>query len=191
MFTLEPRTGGGVTCEAVLRTWHTTKGNVVDDLFLKLDGIPGESRDDKHKDEIDLVAFSWGVDQRGEGGRPGGGRPGGAGRPGRPDFRAFSFQMRASKASPVLFLACASGKHIKEAMLSVRKAGGRPLEYVKIKFTDVVVTSFEQTSGDEAPAEMVAFDFGGIDFAYTSQDASGGPGPVTQTGWDLSQNVKL
>ena len=163
----------------------------MDDLFLKLDGIPGESRDDKHKDEIDLVAFSWGVEHPDDGGRPGGGRPGGAGRAGRPDFKPFSFQMRVNKASPALFLACASGKHIKEALLSVRKAGGRPLEYLKIKFTDVLVTSFEQSSGDDTPAETVAFDFGSIDLAYTSQDVSGAGGAVTQASWDLSQNVKF
>jgi type VI secretion system secreted protein Hcp len=157
----------------------------VDELFLKIDGIPGESSDDKHKDEIQLVAFSWGVDRAREPGRLG------AGKSGRPEFRPFSFQMRVNKASPELFLACASGKHLKEALLTVRKAGGKPLEYLKIKFTDVLVTSFEQASGDEAPAETVAFDFGKIDLEHTSQDPRGGAGAVTTAGWDLAKNAKL
>src|SRR5918912_3232360 len=109
------------------------------DYFLKIDGIPGESRDAKHKDEIELVSFSWGVAQAGRASPAAGG--GGAG---RPQFKDFEFLMRVNKASPQLFLATVSGKHLKEASLSVRRSGKAQLEYLKIKFTDVIVTSYEQ-----------------------------------------------
>jgi type VI secretion system secreted protein Hcp len=155
------------------------------DYFLKLDGISGESRDSKHKDEIELVSFSWGVSQSGQAGR----RSGGAG---RAQFKSFEFLMKINKASPQLFLACASGKHIKEASLSVRRAGKAALEYLKIKFTDVLVSSYHAAgSEDQAPHEMVAFDFGRIELAYTSQGARGAASGAIQAGWDLNANKKI
>jgi len=159
----------------------------VTEFFLKVDGIPGESADAKHKDEIELVRFSWGVEHPGHVGGPGGV----GGGTGRPAFRDFSFQMRVNQASPMLFLACASGKHIKEANLSVRSAGRNSMDYLRIRFRDVLITSFEQANGDEAPAEIVAFNFGNIEFTYTAQDARGGAGAITKAGWDLSQNAKI
>ena len=153
--------------------------------FLKVDGIPGESTDAKHKDEIELVSFGWGVTDPVA---PAGGGGGGAG---RPKFQDFHFTMRVNKASPQLFLATASGKHIKEANLAVRRAGKAQLEYLKIKFTDVLVTSFEEAAGAEEPQEAVAFNFGKIAIEYTPQSASGAPGAVIKAGWDLARNVKI
>ena len=155
------------------------------DYFLKLDGIPGESRDAKHKDEIELVSFSWGVTQSG------GGRGGGGGGSGKAQFKSFEFLMRVNKASPQLFLATATGKHLKEALLSVRRAGKAQLEYLKIKFTDVLVTSFQEAAGEQTVDELVAFDFGKIEIEYTPQQARGGPAPGIKVGWDLSKNAKI
>jgi type VI secretion system secreted protein Hcp len=154
------------------------------DYFLKLDGIQGESSDAKHKDEIELVSFQWGVTHSG-------GRPGSGGGAGKAQFKLFEFLMRVNKASPQLFLACASGKHIKEASLSVRKAGKEQLEYLKIKFTDVLVSSFDESAGAEQPEEAVAFSFAKIQLEYLSQQATGKPGGSIDAGWDLSKNVKL
>lgn len=75
------------------------------DYFLKIDGIEGESRDAKHKSEIELGSFSWGETAATA---PGGGGGGGAGKVSMQDFVAT---MRTSKASPALLLACASGQH--------------------------------------------------------------------------------
>jgi type VI secretion system secreted protein Hcp len=153
--------------------------------FLKLDGIPGESTDAKHKDEIELVAFSWGVTEVGSSDHGGGGGAGKA------HFQDFNFAMRLNKASPQLFLATASGKHIKEASLTVRRAGKAQLEYLKIKFTDVLVTSFQESGGGEEPQESVSFNFARIDVQYTPQDGTGKPGAVVQAGWDLTKNTKI
>ena len=158
----------------------------MEDYFLKIDGIPGESRDVKHKDEIDLVSFSWGVAQ--SGGGPGVGVGAGAG---RPRFSGFQFVMKLNKASPQLFLACASGKHIKEANLSVRGAGGKAqLEYLKIKFTDVLVSSFEESGGGDRPEESVSFNFGKIEVDYSPQQETGAAGGAISASWDLSANIK-
>jgi type VI secretion system secreted protein Hcp len=155
-------------------------------LFLKIDGIPGESLDSKHKDEIELVSFGWGVTQAVADGRGGGG---GAG---RAQFQDFHFTMRVSKASPQLFLACASGKHIKEANLSVRRAQKQQVEYLKIKLTDLLVTSFQEADSDgEVPQESIAFAFSRIQLEYHPQSARGSGGAAITAGWDLSKNAKL
>ena len=87
------------------------------DAFLKIDGIPGESADKVHKDEIDLVAFSWGETNTGQATTGGGGA-------GRSVAQDFHFVHHVDKATPLLFFACASGQHIKTAILTCRKAGG-------------------------------------------------------------------
>jgi type VI secretion system secreted protein Hcp len=154
------------------------------DYFLKLDGIPGESADAKHKDEIELVSFSWGATQSAAASPAGGGA-------GRAQFKQFEFLMHVNKASPQLFLATVSGKHIKEANLSVRKVDKTQLEYLKIKFTDVLVSSFQEAASAEAPEETIAFSFAKIEMQYLTQQASGAPAPPISVGWDISQNIKI
>jgi len=150
------------------------------DYFLKIDGIQGESRDAKHKGEIELVSFAWGVDVASGGGGGGGG--GG----GRARFEPFHVTMLTNKASPQLFLATVSGKHLKEATLSVRRAGKQALEYLKIKFTEVFVTSFHEEAGPEPPTELIAFDFGRIQIEYTAKR-----GGTERAGWDVKKNLKI
>jgi type VI secretion system secreted protein Hcp len=158
----------------------------VEDYFLKIDGIAGESQDAKHKDEIELVSFSWGLTQAG------GGAAGGGAGAGRARFHDFEFVMRVNKASPQLMLASASGKHIKEAQLSVRRAGKGQLEYLKIKFTDVLIGSFEEAAaGGEPPQETIAFNYGKLELDYSPQQPTGQRGAVIKAGWDLQGNVKL
>src|SRR5688500_16452106 len=103
--------------------------------FLKLGDVKGEAQDSKHKDEIEVYSFHWGVTNAGMGGQ---GMGGGAG---KAQIEDFSFIHRVDKASPVLFQRCATGEHIKDALFTVRKSGGDKLEYLKIKFTDVLVSS--------------------------------------------------
>lgn len=159
---------------------------MANDIFLKIEGIPGESADKAHKDEIEVLSYSWGVDQAGQSGHVGGGM--GAG---KATFRDFSFGMRVSQASTPLFLACAAGKHIPKATLTVRKAGAKPVDYLIIEFKDIVITSLEQVSGDEMPMERVAFAYANLEITYAPQDARGRTGPSSKAGWDLQQNVKI
>src|SRR5262245_66045949 len=104
------------------------------DYFLKLEGVEGESTDDKHKGEIDREQFSFGERQQGTGGHGGGG---GAGKVQMNDFR---FVSRTCKASPKLFLACATGEHLKKAVLTCRKAGKDQQEYLIVTMEDVLVS---------------------------------------------------
>jgi len=160
------------------------EGGAVEDYFLKIDGIPGESQDNKHKDWIQLASFSWGLTE------PGAGRGAGSGA-GRAKFSDFEFVMLVNKASPELFLSCVSGKHIKEAMLSVRQPAPQQLEYLKIVFSNVLVTSFDEAAGADPPHDTIGFNFDHIEMTYTPQDADGAAGAPVAGGWDLSKNVKI
>jgi type VI secretion system secreted protein Hcp len=99
--------------------------------------------------------------------------------------------MRVNKASPQLFLATVSGKHLKDATLSVRRAAKAQLEYLKIKFTDVLVTSFEEAGGGDVPEEMVGLAFGRIELEYKPQQATGALGGSVKAGWNLAKNAKI
>jgi type VI secretion system secreted protein Hcp len=157
------------------------------DYFLKLDGITGESVDSKHKGEIELLSFSFGET------RTGGLGAGGGGGSGKVEMSDFSFTARTSKASPLLFLSCAQGKHIKSAVLTVRKAGQAQQEYIKLKFTDVLISSYA-FGGDEdegVPLDAFELNFVKLAFDYFAQKADGSLDAGTHGGWDLAKNVKV
>jgi type VI secretion system secreted protein Hcp len=157
------------------------------DYFLKIEGIEGESTDAKHKGEIELASFSWGETNQ----APAAGR-GGAGA-GKVAMQDFHFVMRVNKASPKLMLACASGQHIKEAVLTARKAGKAALEFLVYKFNDLVVSSY-QTAGsveEPYPHDQVSFKFGRIQVEYRQQDRAGRAAGSVQAGWDLRAGRKV
>ncbi len=103
------------------------------DYFLKIKGIEGEAQDKTHKNEVELESWSWG---EGNAGSHAFGAGGGAGKVAMQDFH---FVMKVNKASPKLFLACATGEHIQEAVLTCRKAGKEQQEHLKYKFSDVLI----------------------------------------------------
>lgn len=156
------------------------------DYFLKLDGIPGDSTDAKHKGEIDVVAFSWGV------ARPGSPAPGRGGGAGKAIFEDLLVVARTSKASPKLWQACATGQHLKSAVLVCRKAGKAPVEFLKITLDDVTITSYEiEGSDEELPLDQVALAFAKIQTEFVSVDAKGTAQSPIKTGWDLKKNAKV
>ena len=155
-----------------------------DDYFLKITDIPGESADSKHKDEIDLESWSWGEANSGSHATGGGG---GAGKVAMQDFH---FTMRVNKASPKLFLACAQGTHIKEALLTCRKAGKEQQEYLKIKFSDLLIASYQTggSTGDVVPVDQIAFNFSKIEITYAPQKPDGSLGSPVVHNYDLKLN---
>lgn len=159
------------------------------DAFLKLDGIKGESADAKHKGEIDIMSFSWGVAQTGTS------ATGGGGGAGKVQFQDIHFVKKTDAASPLLMLNCANGAHIKEANFVVRKAGGAQLEYLKIKLTDILISSFKDhgtQKGDEIPKESITLNFAKVEYSYQPQGADGKAqgGPIL-AGWDVKANLKV
>jgi len=154
------------------------------DYFLKIDGIPGESQDDKHANEVDLQSWSWGETNSGSHGAGGGG---GAGKVNMSDF---NFTMAVNKASPKLFLACATGQHIASALLTCRKAGKTQQEYLKIKFTDLLVASYQTggSSGSDVPSESIAFNFAKIEMTYAPQKKDGSLDSPVVHNYDVQKN---
>lgn len=156
------------------------------DMFLKLDGIKGESVDEKHKGEIDILSFTFGVSQQGTS------SVGGGAGAGKAHFSDINIVKRADKSSPILMLKCATGEHLASASLTVRKAGGTQQEYYKIKLTDLIVSSFQNSGNDgtDVPMESVALNFAKIEFEYYEQTPQGGLGGQVRAGYDLKKNVK-
>ena len=157
------------------------------DYFLKVDGIDGESTDDKHKNEIDVESWSWGETNAGTH------RGGGGGGAGKVVMQDFHFTMKVNKSTPKLMLACATGQHIKEAKLVCRKAGGDQQEYMSVKFSDLLVSSYQTggSSGDVIPTDQVALNFSKIEFEYKPQKADGSLDAPIKTGYDLKLNKKV
>ena len=141
------------------------------DIFAKIGDIKGESADAKHKDEIEVLSFSWGVTNGATIGA-GGGAGGGAGA-GKATFQDLSIVHAIDKASPLLLKACATGEHLKEATITHRKAGKGQQEYLVVKMNDVIITGVVHGGSGEGSSETVSLVFAKVDFEYRPQKIDG------------------
>ena len=158
------------------------------DYFLELDGIKGESSDQKHKGTIDIESFSWGLRTKTSG------QSGGGGGAGKVSFHDISIKKPVDSSSPKLFLACATGQHIEKAVLYVRKSGGQQVEYLKITLTDVLVSSYNVGSQEpKGPGEVesVSFNFAKMEQQYVPVNPDGSSGAPVKAGYDVKANKKL
>ena len=138
------------------------------DIFAKIGDIKGESLDAKHKDEVEVLSWSWGVS------RAVGATAGSGAGVGKASFRDFVITHHIDKASPLLLKACATGEHIKEATITVRKAGSKAQqEYLIVKMSDVVVSNVDQSGADATTAETVSLVFGKVEYEYKPQKIDG------------------
>ena len=152
------------------------------DCHLKLDGVKGESPDGDHKDEIEVSSWEWNVSQ------PSSGAGGGTGQ-GKAVPGSFRFTHSYDKSSPILAQKCAKGTHFDSALVTVRKAGGKQEDYLKVTLKTVFITSVSPgaTSGGEIH-ETVNMDYDDIEFAYKPQDDKGGLGGEVKFGWAPKKN---
>ena len=157
------------------------------DYFMKIEGVKGESTDDKHKEEIDILSFSWGETQQGS---HGGGGGGGAG---KVQMQDLHFTKKVDKASPPLLLACAEGSHLKSVVIVARKAGKTQQEYLKYTLSDVLVSSYQVggSQGDVVPMEQISLNFAKIEVEYKPQKADGTLDAPAKAGYDLKLNKKV
>jgi type VI secretion system secreted protein Hcp len=150
--------------------------------FLRVDGIPGESKDAAHKGEIDVLSFAWGLTNSG------GAAPGGGAGAGKASFQDLHVVKPVDKASPKLFEACASGQHIKEVVLTGRRTGKKQLEFLSYKLSNVVITSYQiGGSAPEAPTDQVSLNSGKIEMEYRPAGAE----PAVRAGWDVAAGRKV
>jgi type VI secretion system secreted protein Hcp len=155
------------------------------DMFLKLSNdIKGESQDHKHKDEIDVLAWSWGVSQSGTF------HQGGGGGSGKASFQDISVTKYVDKASNGLLRACSTGEALPTADLVVRKAGKKPLEYITIKMKNVLVTSVQTggSGGEDRLTENVSLNFAEVEYTYTDQKPDGTAGNPMPFKFDIAKN---
>jgi type VI secretion system secreted protein Hcp len=155
------------------------------DVFLKLDGVKGEARDSKHKDEIDVLSWSWGMSQSGTT------HMGGGGGGGKVAVQDLAITKYVDNSTPTLMKFCANGKHIKKGTLTVRKAGGEnALEYLKVDVEEIIVTSIS-TGGhgsEDRLMENVSLNFAKFKTTYTNQTAEGAAGAAPDVTWNIAEN---
>ncbi len=158
------------------------------DGFLKIDGIPGESTDDKHKDWMEITNFHWGASQ------PASATASSAGgaTAERANFHELSVTKTIDKATPKLAVVCADGTHIKEIIVELCRAGGDKVKYMEYKLTNCIISSITNGSNDgQEPSENIAFNYGKIEWTYTQQKRSDGSGGGNvAAGWNLQTNKK-
>ena len=151
------------------------------DIFVNLGGIKGESQDNKHKGEIEVLSWSWGVTNSVAVAGSGVGA-------GRANFHDLSFTHKIDKASPLLMQACATGVHLKEATITHRKAGKGQQEFLVIKMNDVMITALGDADSEDESMETVSLAFAKIDVEYRPQKADGSLDAGIHFKYDLKTN---
>lgn len=156
------------------------------DMFMKIDDVKGEAVDKKHKDEVDVLAWSWGMSQSGTT------HTGGGGGAGKVNVQDLSFTKWLDKSSPTLQMACCTGKHYKEALLTVRKAGDKPLEYLKITMKEVIIASLSTggSGGEDRLTENVTLNFAEFKVEYTPQKPDGSGDAAVEAAYNIAENEK-
>jgi type VI secretion system secreted protein Hcp len=157
--------------------------NAASDYLLEIDGIKGESKDDRHRETIEIASFSWGANNSGAS------ATGGGGGAGKVSFSDIHFTTDLSKASPQVLVACATGRHIPKAILYGRKSGGDRQDYYVITLENVLVSSVKQTgqipssttSTNAAPSEQLSLNFEKITIDYTGEDGTVTTGTAVRT----------
>jgi type VI secretion system secreted protein Hcp len=153
------------------------------DIFAKIGDIKGESVDSKHKDEIEVLSFSWGVTHSGSTGSGSGSRGGEA------TFQDLSIVHGIDKATPALFKACATGQHIKDATITHRKAGKGQQEYLIVRLNDVTITAVSHAGAEDQPyLESVSLKFAKVDLEYKPQRLDGSLDEGLHFKFDLKAN---
>lgn len=156
------------------------------DIFIKIGKIKGEAKDKSHKEEIDVLAWSWGASQSGSF------HVGGGGGAGKANFQDISFTKYLDASSPELLKALATGEHIDEAVLTVRKAGKSPLEYYKITMRKLLISSYSTggSGGEDRLTENVTLNFADFTVDYVSQDdKTGGAGDNYSCSFNIEENI--
>ena len=156
------------------------------DMFLKIDDVKGESADAKHGGEITVLSWSWGASQSGSS------HEGGGGGSGKVHVQDLTITKYLDSSSPTLLQYCCNGKHFKQALLTVRKAGGNPLEYLKIKMEELIVSSITPggSGGEDRLTESVSLNFAKFEATYTPQKPDGSGAPAITASWNIQKNAE-
>lgn len=154
------------------------------DMFMRVEGATGESKDSNHKGWSDIQSFSWGATQ------PNTMASGGGAGAGKVSFHNLNVVAAIDKCYPAVLKHCATGKHLGEVQISLCKAGGSQIEFGKITLTEVLVTdvTVTGTQGGDVVEVNYAFQAAKIKTQYWEQTAQGGKGPESQMGFSIKEN---
>ncbi|NJD07656.1 MAG: type VI secretion system tube protein Hcp [Methylococcaceae bacterium] len=155
------------------------------DMFLDIPPIKGESKDATHKEKMDVLAWSWGMSNSGSG------HVGGGSGSGKVNVQDLSVTKYIDKASCDLMKSCCNGKHFDKATLIVRKAGEKPLEYVTITMTDVMITAVSTggSGGEDRLTENVTLNFTKVKVEYKEQAKTGAQAAAPNMEWSIEGNA--
>lgn len=156
------------------------------DYYLKIKDVEGEAETEGFEGQIQIASWSWGATNSGSAGL---GTGLGSGKASMQDFH---FVCENGKATPSLFLNCATGKHIAEATLTCRRTGegGVPTTYYEMLFDDIVISSFQEGGSggsDLLPMCQISFNYAKVTQKYYKQDTKGGANKLAKT---VSYDVK-
>jgi type VI secretion system secreted protein Hcp len=156
------------------------------DMFLKLDGVAGESKDKVHGKEIDVLSWSWGMSNSGTA------HVGGGAGAGKVNVQDLCVSKYVDSSSPKLMLACCNGTHYANGLLTVRKAGGNAIEYVTVKLETVLISGLTTggSLGEDRLTENVILNFAKVSVDYTPQKDDGSKGTAIPFAWDIAANSK-
>ncbi|WP_250475478.1 type VI secretion system tube protein Hcp [Caballeronia sp. GAFFF1] len=155
------------------------------DIFMKLGDIKGESQDSVHKEEIEVLSWSWGCVQTGTT------HSGTGGGTGTASVQDLSFSKYLDKSSPTIAQACCQGKHMPEVVLTMRKAGGKePVEYMKVTLNEVIISSYSVgMGGGDQGMDSITLNFAKFKVEYQPQDNNGAKkGGVVTGKWNVPEN---
>ena len=154
-----------------------------DPIYMKIDSIPGESQSSKHKDEIEVSSFQWGLS------RPVDLTTGQT--TGKVKFNEFTIKKTIDKASPLFFQAAAEGTHIKTVIVYLNRGGAQQQDYMTITLSDVLVSGYSLSSGGDNPTESISFNYTKIEMSYSPAKPDGTLGAPIKAGWDVKSNLKI
>jgi type VI secretion system secreted protein Hcp len=154
-------------------------------MFLELDSVTGESKDNTYKDKIDILAWSWGMSQSGTT------HMGSGGGAGKVNVQDLSVTKYVDNASGTLMLKCCKGTHIATGKLVVRKAGDNPVEYIVIELKEILVSSISTggSGGEDRLTENIVLNFAKFHFKYKKQADDGTASDGPECSWDIPGNV--
>ena len=155
------------------------------EIFIKIEGIDGESKQAAHKGWIDVLNFGYSVTQSVSL------HTGGGGGVGRADFAPLTFTHYLDKSSPNLLTYCAAGKHIPTVTISVCKVGDGSQEFAKIVLSGVIIASVAPGGASGAgTTETVGLSYAKIETAVKEQKADGSMGAAIHGNWNVKENVR-
>jgi type VI secretion system secreted protein Hcp len=152
------------------------------DYFLDLEGIPGESQDEKFKDKIQVLSWSWGASNVSAVAGTGGS---GAG---KVDMSDVSMMLNFDKSTPKFFKSVSKGTHITKGTMSAVKSGADGKPYLKVNFTEIFVTGLQMSASSEIPTVSLSFTYNEIGIDYSVQDEKGTLNSTGEVKYSTKQN---